>query len=148
MKILYLKGYFLICDNIPALGNELFKRLSPFLLFLSFKILLLSLAIISRLIHCKNSSILQYSFPCCRLIFNRITFGIFSNIIGIKSDPTCSCCLPNVFKALTLLSIRSYNSYNSVIFEPFTLFNFINSFICVEIMSWGFPYLSFKNFHA
>ena len=64
--------------------------------------------------HCKNSSIFHFSFPSCWLICNRITFSIFSNIIGIRSDPKCSCWIPTVFKALTLLSIRLYNSLNSV----------------------------------
>ena len=61
----------------------------------------------------KDLSIFQFSFPSCRLICNRITFGIFSNIIGMRSDPKCSCWIPTVFKALTLLSIRSYKSLNS-----------------------------------
>ena len=75
----------------------------------------------------KDLSIFQFSFPSCRLICNRITFGIFSNIIGMRNDPKCSCWIPTIFKALTLLSIRSYSSLNLVTFEPFTLFN---SFQC------------------
>ena len=77
-----------------------------------------------------------------------IIHDIYSNITGIRSDPKFSCWIPTAFKFLTLLSIRSYNSLNSVKFETFTLFNYIISFQSVEIISWVFPYLSFKSSDA
>ena len=47
-----------------------------------------------------------------------------------------------------LLDSYRLQSSNITFYIWTTLFNFINLFLCVEIISWGFPYLSFKSSHA